>query len=254
MPPKREKHERNTLKEMFSALSHRSFLAVLASNFFSAAATGVAFSMSLYFYNFFWVLTRDQIALFGFVNFASALVAVPLARLFSRSNKRRSIILLFLVGLVISVAPMTLRLIGAFPENGAPMLFPLLTSFSFFGLALMIAASMIGYSMIADVVEDNQLKSGLRSEGLFFASNSFVLKAVSGVGVFMSGVILAVVHFPQGASAQPASRIDPEIVRNLALVYLPVILILYVIAALCLTGYRITREKHEENLRTLRGA
>lgn len=251
VPPKREKHERNTIKEMFSALSHRSFLAVLASNFFSAAATGVAFSMSLYFYNFFWVLTREQIALFGFVNFASALVAVPLARFFSHRDKRRAIISLFLIGLAISIAPMTLRLLHAFPENGAPSLFPLLTSFSFVGLALMIAASMIGYSMIADVVEDNQLKSGLRSEGLFFASNSFVLKAVSGVGVFMSGVILAVVHFPQGAAAQPASHIDPDIVRNLALVYLPSITLLYVIAALCLLGYRITREKHEENLRTL---
>lgn len=251
IPPKREKSERNTFKEVFAALSHRSFLAVLASNFFSSAATGVAFSMSLYFYNFFWVLTRDQIALFGFVNFGSALVAVPLARAFSRSDKRRSTILLFLVGLAISVTPMSLRLFNAFPENGAPSLFPLLTGFSFIGLALMIAASMLGYSMIADVVEDNQLKSGLRSEGLFFAANSFVLKAVSGVGVFMAGLILAIVHFPQGAAGQPATQIAPDIVRNLALVYLPVILILYVIAALCLIGYRITREKHEENLRTL---
>ena len=68
------------------------------------------------------------------------------------------------------------------------------------------------------------------------------------------GIILAVVHFPQTTATRAGAHIDPDIVRNLALVYLPTIFVLYVIAALCLNGYRITREKHEENLRTLRGA
>ncbi len=247
----RPKGERNSLKEMFAALSHKSFMAILASNLFSAAATGVAFSMNLYFYTYFWELSAVQISIFAVVNLGSALISVWLASFFSRRNKRRSAIILFVGGLAISVAPMVLRLLGAFPENGAPNLFPFLLGFSFVGLAPMISASILGYSMIADVVEDNQLRTGRRSEGLFFAANSFVLKAVSGLGVFLSGVLLAVVHFPQATAMQPGASVDPAIVRNLALLYLPTVLVLYLLAAACLAGYRITREKHEENLRTL---
>jgi hypothetical protein len=43
---------------------------------------------------------------------------------------------------------------------------------------------------------------GRRAEGLFFAANSFVAKAVSGLG----GLILAFVHFPAHASLAESTR------------------------------------------------
>jgi Na+/melibiose symporter-like transporter len=253
VPAERPKGERKTLREMFAALSHRSFLAILASNLFSAAATGLAFSMNLYFYTYFWALSAAQISIFAIVNLISAGLSVILARAFSRRNKRRSAIILFVSGLAISCTPMVLRLLEAFPPNGAPILFPLLLAFSLCGLGPMIAASILGYSMIADVVEDNQLRTGRRSEGLFFAANSFVQKAVSGLGVFLSGLILALVHFPQTGALRAGASVDPAIVRNLALLYLPAVVVLYLISAAFLTRYRITREMHEANLRSLAG-
>ena len=54
VPAPRPKGERKTVREIFSTLSHSSFLAILASNLFSAAATGLSFSMNLYFYTYFW--------------------------------------------------------------------------------------------------------------------------------------------------------------------------------------------------------
>jgi len=250
-PAHRPKGQHQPLQEMFAALSHRSFLAVLASNLFSAAATGLAFSMTIYFYTYFWTLSATQIAIFAVVNLISAAIAVPLARFFSKHNKRRSTVILFVSGLVVSCVPMILRLLGEFPQNGAPALYPLLLSFSLVGLAPMIAASMLGYSMIADVVEDNLLRTGRRSEGVYFAANSFVQKAISGLGVFLTGVLLAIVHFPQTAHLRPGAGVDPTIVRNLALLYLPTVVALYLIAMAFLTGYRITRETHEANLQKL---
>jgi Na+/melibiose symporter-like transporter len=102
--------------------------------------------------------------------------------------------------------------------------------------------------MLTDVVEDNELRTKRRSEGLFFAASSFVAKAISGAGAFIAGQMLALVSFPQHAN--PAT-LDPHIIRNLAYVYLPVITIFYTAAMILMSRYRITRESHLENLRKL---
>ena len=60
-------------------------------------------------------------------------------------------------------------------------------------LRLSITASILISSMIADVVENSELKTGRRSEGLFFAAASFVNKAVSGIGIFASSLILLLI-------------------------------------------------------------
>ena len=102
--------------------------------------------------------------------------------------------------------------------------------------------------MIADVVEDGELKTGRRSEGLFFSASTLVTKAVSGIGIFAASGILAVIHFP--AAAKPG-QVAPEILQHLALVYIPTLLALYATGLVLLFGYRITRESHAETLAKL---
>ena len=105
--------------------------------------------------------------------------------------------------------------------------------------------------MIADVVEDGELKTGRRAEGLFFSASTLVTKAVSGIGIFAASAILAVVRFP--AAAKPGT-IPPEVLQRLGLVYIPTLLVLYAVAIVLLTGYRITRDSHNETLRLLAAA
>ena len=144
--------------------------------------------------------------------------------------------------------PMAARLVDLFPRNGDPLLLPLLMVFSITGTMFSIACSITISSMLADVVEDSQRVTGRRSEGLFFSSNAFVLKAVSGMGILVATQLLALVRFP--AHADPAT-LDPQIPKNLAMVYFPVTFVLYAVALGCLGFYRISRATHEENLRRL---
>jgi len=122
---------------------------------------------------------------------------------------------------------MAARLAGVFPRNGDPLLVPLLASFTIIGTMFSIACSITISSMLADVVEDSQRVTGRRSEGLFFSSNAFVLKAVSGMGILVATQLLALVRFP--AHANPAT-LDPSIPQHLALVYFPVTFVLYAVA------------------------
>jgi hypothetical protein len=66
--------------------------------------------------------------------------------------------------------------------------------------------------------------------------------------VFVSGVLLAYVAFPQGAKP---GQVDPDLLHNLALMYLPVIGGFYAVAITCLFLYKIDQTVHEENLRKL---
>ncbi len=104
--------------------------------------------------------------------------------------------------------------------------------------------------MMTDVVEDSQIRTGRRSEGVFFAAISLVQKAVSGLGAFIAGLLLALVHFPQKASPE---TLDPAIPRELALVYLPTVIVLFTLSILCLLFYRIRREDHDANVMKLAG-
>jgi Na+/melibiose symporter-like transporter len=163
-------------------------------------------------------------------------------------GKKKAAIGLWIAATIFYWYPLAARILGFFPDNHSPLLIPLLLVFGTVGVTLSIADDIIIQSMIADVVEDSELKTGRRSEGLFFAARSLVAKAVSGVGGFIATLLLLIVHFP--AHADPAT-IDPSIPKHLALVYFPTSFGLYFVALICLSFYKIDRATHEANLRKL---
>jgi GPH family glycoside/pentoside/hexuronide:cation symporter len=251
-PPGRKGSLGTLAREMVGTLAHRSFLVILAGSLFNAMAVGLGFSINLYFTTFFWELSSSQIALFTFSSLAAAVLAFALApRVSQVFGKKRSAMALILVGFGLTTTPIVLRLAGAFPPNGSPLIFPMLFVFNALGTGLAIAGNILFSSMIADVVEDSELRTGRRQEGLFFAAAAFVAKAVTGMGIFASSLMLASIHFPAGAKP---GQVAPEVVRGLGLVYVPTQAVLYGLAVLFLTGYTITRAGHEASLRKLAAA
>jgi glycoside/pentoside/hexuronide:cation symporter, GPH family len=126
------------------------------------------------------------------------------------------IMLALVADALIGPAPVALRLAGLFPPNGASALLPLLFAFGTVTIALMIMSSILTSSMVADIVEDSEVSTGRRSEGVFVAANSFVQKAVSGIGIFASSLLLGAIGFPQDAKP---GQVDPQVVSRLGLVY-----------------------------------
>ncbi len=248
-PPVRRISMTQYAGEMFASLQNRAFLILMISGITFYLATGLVFALGIYVNTYFWELSAAQISVLTLANFLAVfmafMIALPLSR---RFGKKRAARVMFMVGLFVLLAPLVLRLIGFFPINGSPALLPLLFAFSAFGAGLAIGASILLVSMLADVVEDSELKTGRRSEGLFFAGASFMQKCASGLGLLGSGLILSAAHFP--AHAVPG-HVAPEIVRNFVLIYLPVTAALYLTAMAIIGLYPITRESHKENLKKL---
>jgi glycoside/pentoside/hexuronide:cation symporter, GPH family len=235
------------VREMFATLSHRAFLMTLGAGSLGAMAAGVHGALTLYFATFYWELTSAQISLLVvqavFAALAASLLAPYAARLM---GKKAAAIAALGLGMPVMVSPFLLRMSGLFPANHSPWLVPALIPLVALGSALSNTASILISSMIADVVEDSQVKTGRRSEGLFFAASAFMGKLVSASGLFSAGLILAWVAFPVGA--RPGA-VDPHTLTRLVLTYMPVFAVLVLAAMAFLSFYDIDRHRHEENLR-----
>lgn len=237
-------------KEVAHTLNNRAFVVATFTGMFIAVATGARNGLEIYFGLYFWELTQGQLAAITTMNVVGAAVGVVLAPKVARKlGKKYGTITMYSSALAVGVSPVVLRLMGLAPDNGTVELFALLMVETFINTALAGATGVILVSLVADVIEDAEVKTGRRSEGLLLSADNLFKKMVSGVGVFISGTILAFIAFPENAKR---GQVDPEILHNLGLIYLPTVAVLFGLGILCLFAFNIDKAKHEDNLRKLR--
>jgi len=182
VPPKRKINLLAMAREIFATWAHPSFLAITLSGFATSMAAGLSASMNYYFATFYFEFTARQISLFTLgvaVSAALALMVTP--RISRRFGKRASSISLLIASVVISLTPMTLRLFDLIPANHTTALAVLIFCQTIISTAFYIGGTTLISAMIADVVEDGELKTGRRAEGVYFSASSLVAKAVTGM-------------------------------------------------------------------------
>ena len=99
--------------------------------------------------------------------------------------------------------------------------------------------------MMADVVEDSEVVTERRSEGLFFAARGFAGKAISAGGIVGAGVIVSVVGLDAITSVE---QVTYDVRVNIAILFLPLYCLLNVGALYFVSRYRIDRDDHGNNL------
>ena len=248
-PPARQMSVGLIYREVFETLASRSFLALFLAALFGAIASGVSTTLSFYFSTFFWGFTTEQIGLISLSVVISALMAFFISPAISkRLGKKRGAITIGLMAFTVAPAPIFLRLLGLMPENGDPALFPLVLSIIVVDVALIIAYQTLSSSMIADLVEEAEIKTQRRNEGVFFASVTFVRKVTQGIGAAVAGVLLTISQFPVGATPD---QVPESVLTTFGWLYVPVIFGLWMIMISCLSLYSVDRRKHEANLEAL---
>ncbi|MBX7533495.1 MFS transporter [Qipengyuania sp. 1XM1-15A] len=240
---------RRIFREMVETLSEKSFIALFFATVLFAIASGLAAALSFLMLRYFWGFEEFQIFIWTCTVLLSALFGFLIAPWsVRRFGKKESVIGLGLLAFTIQPAPVLLRLAGLMPENGDPILFPLVMSINVIDLALIIATQAVAYSMIADLVESNQVRTGRRNEGVYYAASTFTRKVTQGIGVAAAGTILSIIAFPEGAAPETVSS---DTLWMLGAYYAPTLLLLYLGALYCVSRYRIDKAGHEENLRKL---
>jgi GPH family glycoside/pentoside/hexuronide:cation symporter len=248
-PAKRPISLLQTLREVLGTLSNPSLVVLMASGFMSGISGGIGASLNTYFYYHLWGLTPLSVTPILIAYVPAAVIGSIFAPFASRvMGKKASMITLFFISLSASVIPLILRLMDVLPGTGAPWVVLILAIDAFVAGALGIMGFIIVNSMIADVVEDAATKTGVRSEGLLLAANGLLPKFTTAFGAFVGTLMIAAVHFP--AHAKPGT-VPVEIMRHLAMLYLPTYLVLTSLAIGVLALYRIDEKTHRQNLEKL---
>jgi glycoside/pentoside/hexuronide:cation symporter, GPH family len=252
VPPKIKINPIQIFREMFATLATRNYLVLILSGIFGAIFAGVNSGLGLYLRTFFWEMTSANIAVLSSAGLIAPIIAVLSSTWLSkRYGKKHTALGVLVAAVVVFLIPVSLRLIGFFPPNGSPWLVPLLWIDTLTWASLLLISFIQGASMIADLAEEVAVKTGRRSEGVLFSANAIIQQSITGVGVFLAGLLLAWVNFPQ--NVQPG-QVDQSLIDNLAILYLAAAVVLNVPAVAILYLYTHNRDQHETNLAILREA
>ncbi len=248
-PAKTPMTVRRIYSELWETLANRSFAALFLAALFGAIATGMGAGLNYYINSFYWEFSTDQISVLSISVVVSALLGFLISPLASRAlGKKRGAIIVGVLAFTVAPLPVALRLFGLMPENGEPLLFPVILTVTVVDVALIITFQTLMSSMIADLVEDSERQTARRSEGVFFAAVTFTRKMVQGLGVVSAGAVLTIAQFPRGV--MPGEVADAAVFR-LGAFYAPSLFCLWMIMIACLSLYGIDRRQHEANLKAL---
>jgi len=248
-PPKSAMSLKRIFYDIYQTLADRSFLALFLAALFGAVAAGLSAGLSFYISGYFWEFSTDQISILSFSMILSAFIALFAAPVLSRSiGKKRGAVLVGIIAFTIAPAPVMLRLFEVMPENGDPLLFPIIWFVVVTETTLVITLSILTSSMMADLVEASEIRTARRSEGVLFAATTFARKSVQGFGVLAASAVLTVAQFPKGVAP---GQVADEAVFRLGLYYAPTLFVIWMLMIASINLYSIDRGKHEDNLRAL---
>ena len=178
------------------------------------------------------------------------LLAVPALSLAKRFGKKNVTMTLLSLSIFSCTALIAAALINPWFYDVAKLM-PFLIVQNVMAIMCILAALILLMSMVADVGEHFQLKTGKRIEGLMFAALIMINKAVSGMGVMSAGFILSAINFP--AKAKPG-EVEAGVLHQLGWVYVGSMSLLCLLAIGCLYFYPITRETHQRMVERLKQA
>jgi Na+/melibiose symporter-like transporter len=238
-------------KGLLETLKNRSFLSIFLVSITFFILSGLQRALVLHMNTYFWALETSKIQYMFYAFFVSTVLVIPFVKhIINWLDKKRSMYLGLSIILTSFVLPTILRLIGLFPENDSSLLLPFLIVSQIttgFGMAIMVVG--MG-SIMADIADDQELKTGKRQEGLIFSFIGLASKATSGVGHFLAGLALSLISFPTSENVT-ANEVPEDVIFNLGLVYGPSVLIFGLACFYFFSYYSITRKSHEKTLETL---
>ena len=233
-----------TIKEISIALQSYNFRVLLAAIIVQGAVSGTVGAMALHMQTYFWGLVPAQIQWFAIAGGISVIFVFTLVQLVAaRFDKRDLIIVLGAFSIIDGLLLITLKLFDVLPDNSSWIYLPILVaSWTLARIADQISGIMHS-SMVADVVDENEVITGIRQEGVFFSALSFSGKAVSAFGTMIGGAILSWVDFPVGATLE---EVPADIIFNMGLINGPILHLFYFIPLAIYTFYRLDRKRHAE--------
>jgi GPH family glycoside/pentoside/hexuronide:cation symporter len=217
-----------------ATLSNRPFWLVMGLYLLSWTTASILAAVLIYFATY-YLRVPDQANYFVLVAEGAAIIFIPLwVWVARRLDKRRAFILGTVSWIVVLMA-----LYGLQPEQVT--LAYLLAALAGSGIA---TAYVIPWSMVPDIIEYDQVHTGQRREGSYYAFASFFQKLATGAAIWALGQVLAITGYITPTAGQPLLEQPPAAVQAIRVFISPVPIVLLVLAILFAWRYPISRERH----------
>ncbi len=223
-----------------SALTNRNFALLLCGSLIAFGVFGVLGFFDMYVNTYFWELKAKDLGIVALFLPIGPLIAVLLVMNFqAHFEKHHGLVFALVGGMIMSMVGVTARLSGLFPEYESPFFLPAITCIATINAFFGVLTAIMFISMIADLVDDQELKTGQRQEGVFAAGVAFSTKAVGSLGVIVGGFLLEFfIQFPAG---QGQTEISEDVLFRLAITDAIVVNSLLLIPAFLISKYSLTR-------------
>jgi Na+/melibiose symporter-like transporter len=199
---------RSHARSLVTTLANRPFLVLLATYVLGSVGRTINAAVALFYYEHRLHLAQSDVNLYVLLPFGCLIAGSILFWLFlsRRFGKRLPAFWgIFLIGLLTCV------------------IYPVLPSGQLLGpiLVAIVGGVLVGAlflieSTVADVVDYDEVRTGLHREGLYFGLWRMGTKLSRAVGLALSGALLGVIDFERGAAAQ-----HPDTELGLALIFGP---------------------------------
>ena len=236
-------------QDMARAATNRAFQVFLGGFIVWVIGHAVYGALMVYLSTYFWRLTSQQVFLLPLVGAAATLIGTPIWAALARPLGKKASFIVAGFGFSGVMAVLILsKVAGVFPVEGTALYLAAVFGGTFAAGLFDAAPAVVAGSMLADIADDYELRSGLRREGVLFGAINFAVKIAGGVGAFIGGLLIAAAGLK--AKADPASV--PRLVsEHLAFTTVLVLVGFALAASLFYMIYPLTRARHAEVQRAL---
>ena len=230
--------------DVFRTLKLKSFRVLFAAVLMFNTLAGISQTLLIYVATYVFEFQPGQMAGLASSVLIGILFASWVAQALSRRfDKRFALGLCVTLGGLFAFSPQFLYFFGLLPALDTGTKFALVFAVNGISQVFFIAYIILLDSMLSDTIDEQQMHTGVREEGLFFAARSFATKASYGLGSFFAGIGLDLIRFPTGASPE---TVPQEAVFNLALMSGPMLFLLFLATVVISRKYPIDAARHRE--------
>ena len=233
-------------KEATVVFKNHNYMMLFYGLFFLSPMLGVRETLGANISLYYWEIPTALIAVFPLVAFASYIPAMMMvAYLNQRFEKGGTMRGVVVVAAIAASLPIIARSFDLLPDNGSAWIFPIVCVSIFFYYGALAILTTTVYSAIGDVVDEQELLTGMRQEGIFYAVRTFFAKVANGLGHLLAGIAVDVIGFPPRAVV---GEVAPQVIFELG-IFEGVLAVLPVAGAVYFYGkYRIDKQRHQEIL------
>jgi Na+/melibiose symporter-like transporter len=252
-PPVSHANERNTLWafiDVFKTLRLSSFRILFIAVLIFNTLAGTVQTLLVYVATYVFEFQSEQLAglaasvVVGIL--FSSFVAQSLSR---RFDKKNALSICVITAGVFAFSPQVLYFAGLLESMSVTAKFAFVFTVNGISQVFFIAYIILLDSMLSDVIDEHELNTSKREEGLFFAARSFATKASYGLGSFFAGIGLDFIHFPQSASPE---TVPADAVLSLAIFSGPVMFVLFSATVIVSSRYPLTAARHSDIMQAIK--